>query len=30
MTAHVDTGALLPRALFDRMRAARTFESGMA
>jgi len=30
MTAHVDTGAPLPRTLFDRMRAARTFESGMA
>ena len=30
MTAHVDTEAPLPRALFDRMRAARTFESGMA
>jgi oligopeptidase A len=30
MTAHVETGAPLPRTLFDRMRAARTFESGMA
>lgn len=27
--AHVDTGAPLPRALFDRMTAARTFQSGM-
>ena len=30
MTAHVDTGAPLPRALFDRMLAAKNFESGMA
>jgi oligopeptidase A len=29
MSAHVDTGAPLPRALFDRMRAAKNFESGM-
>ena len=29
MTAHVDTGAPMPRALFDRMRAARNFQSGM-
>ncbi|MCW5320334.1 M3 family metallopeptidase [Verminephrobacter aporrectodeae] len=29
MTAHVDTGAPLPRALFDRMLAARNFQSGM-
>ena len=29
MTAHVDTGAPLPRALFDKMRAARNFQSGM-
>jgi oligopeptidase A len=30
MTAHVDTGAPLPRALYDRMIAARNFQSGMA
>ena len=30
MTRHVDTGEPLPRALFDRMLAARNFESGMA
>jgi len=30
MTAHVDSGAPLPRALFDRMLAARNFQSGMA
>ena len=30
MTAHVDTGAPLPRALFDRLLAAKNFESGMA
>jgi oligopeptidase A len=30
MTAHVDTGAPLPRALYDRMLAAKNFESGMA
>ena len=29
MTAHVDTGEPLPRALFDRMIAAKNFESGM-
>lgn len=29
MTAHVDTGAPLPRALFDKMIAARNFQSGM-
>jgi oligopeptidase A len=29
MTAHVDTGAPIPRELFDRMRAAKTFQSGM-
>ncbi|HET9405202.1 MAG TPA: M3 family metallopeptidase [Burkholderiales bacterium] len=29
MTAHVDTGAPLPRALFDKMLAARNFQSGM-
>jgi oligopeptidase A len=29
MTAHVDTGAPLPRELFDRMIAARNFQSGM-
>ena len=29
MTAHVDTGEALPRALFDRMLAARNFQSGM-
>lgn len=30
MTAHVQTGGPLPRALFDRMVAARNFHSGMA
>ncbi len=30
MTAHVDTGEPLPRALFDRMVAAKNFQSGMA
>jgi oligopeptidase A len=30
MTRHVDTGAPLPRALFDRMLAAKNFQSGMA
>jgi oligopeptidase A len=30
MTAHVDTGAPLPRDLFDKMLAARNFQSGMA
>ena len=29
LTAHVDTGAPLPRALFDRMVAARNFHSGL-
>ena len=29
MTAHVDTDAPLPRALFDKMLAARNFQSGM-
>lgn len=29
MTAHVDTGQPLPRALFERMLAARNFQSGM-
>jgi len=29
MTAHVDNGEPLPRALFDRMLAARNFQSGM-
>lgn len=29
MTAHVDTGAPLPRALFDRMLAAKNFQGGM-
>ncbi len=29
MTAHVDTGEPLPRALFDRMTAAKNFQSGM-
>ncbi len=29
MTAHVDTGEPLPRPLFDRMLAARNFQSGM-
>jgi oligopeptidase A len=29
MSAHVDTGAALPRELFDRMLAARNFQSGM-
>jgi oligopeptidase A len=30
MTAHVDTGEKLPRALYERMRAARNFQSGLA
>jgi oligopeptidase A len=30
MTAHVDTGAPLPRALFDKMLAAKNFQSGLA
>ena len=29
LTAHVDTGEPLPRALFDRMLAAKNFQSGM-
>ena len=29
LTAHVDTGEPLPRALFDKMTAARNFQSGM-
>ena len=29
MTAHVDTGAPLPRALFERMTAAKNFQSGL-
>ena len=29
MSAHVDTGAPLPRALFDRMLAAKNFQSGL-
>ncbi len=29
LTAHVDTGAPLPRALFDKMIAAKNFQSGM-
>jgi oligopeptidase A len=29
MTAHVDTGAPLPRALYDKMIAAKNFQSGM-
>lgn len=29
MTAHVDTGEPLPRALFDKMQAAKNFQSGM-
>jgi oligopeptidase A len=29
MTAHVDSGQPLPRALFDKMLAARNFQSGM-
>jgi oligopeptidase A len=29
MSSHVDTGAPLPRALFDRMLAAKNFQSGM-
>ncbi len=29
MTAHVDTGAPLPRSLFDKMLAAKNFQSGM-
>ncbi|MBB1115662.1 M3 family metallopeptidase [Stenotrophomonas sp. W1S232] len=30
MTAHVDTGAHLPRPLFDKLLAAKNFQSGMA
>ncbi len=30
MTAHVDTGEPLPHALFDRMLAAKNFQSGLA
>lgn len=30
MSAHVDTGDRLPKALFDKMLAARNFQSGMA
>ena len=30
MTRHVDTGAPLPRALFDKMVAAKNFQSGLA
>jgi oligopeptidase A len=30
MTAHVDTGAPLPRPLFDKMLTAKNFQSGMA
>ncbi len=29
MTAHVDSGAALPRALFDKMLAAKNFQAGM-
>ena len=29
MSAHVDTGAALPRTLFDKMLAAKNFQSGM-
>ncbi|MBK6637555.1 MAG: M3 family metallopeptidase [Rhodocyclaceae bacterium] len=29
MTAHVDTGAALPRALYDKMIAAKNFQSGL-
>ena len=29
MTAHIDTGQALPRALFDKMIAAKNFQSGM-
>ena len=29
MTAHIDTGEPLPRALFDKMLAAKNFQSGM-
>ena len=30
MTSHVDTGAALPRELFDKLSAAKNFQSGMA
>jgi len=30
MTRHVDSGATLPRALFDKMLAAKNFQSGLA
>ncbi len=30
LSAHVDTGAAMPRALFDRMLAAKNFHSGLA
>jgi oligopeptidase A len=30
MTRHVDTGAPMPRALFERMHAAKNFQSGLA
>jgi oligopeptidase A len=30
MSSHVDTGAKLPRALFDKMLAAKNFQSGLA
>ncbi len=30
LTAHVDTGAPLPRALFDKMLAAKNFQAGLA
>jgi oligopeptidase A len=30
MSSHVDTGAKLPRALFERLLAARNFQSGLA
>ena len=30
LTAHVDTGAPLPRALFDKMLAAKNFQTGLA
>jgi oligopeptidase A len=30
MTRHVDTGATLPRSLFDKMLAAKNFQSGLA
>ena len=29
LTAHVDTGEPMPRALFDRMLAAKNFHSGL-